>query len=140
MFATRRQRGTMYNVSKLLGIDYGTKRVGVAVSDESGSVAFAKAVLPSDRMLIPTLTELIAKENVVQVVVGESKNKDGHDNAVMKHTRQFVADLERSVTVPVSYEPEFYSSVEARRDSDDKFVDAKAAAIILNSFIERTKK
>lgn len=127
-------------MSKLIGIDYGTKRVGVAVSDESGSVAFAKAVLPSDRTLIPTLTELIKKENVTRVVVGESKDKDGNDNPVMKPARKFVADLERSANVEVFYEPEFYSSVEARRDSTETFVDAKAATIILNSFIERTKK
>ncbi|MES2134700.1 MAG: Holliday junction resolvase RuvX [Patescibacteria group bacterium] len=126
--------------SKLLGIDYGTKRVGVAVSDESGSVAFAKAIFPTDRTLIPTLAELIKTEHVAQIVVGESKDKDGNDNSVMKHTRQFVADLERATAMQIFYEPEFYSSVEARRDTDDKFVDAKAAAIILNSFIERTKK
>ncbi|MES2014659.1 MAG: Holliday junction resolvase RuvX [Patescibacteria group bacterium] len=126
--------------SKLLGIDYGTKRVGVALSDESASVAFAKGVFPSDRSLIPTLAELIKKEGVETVVIGESKDKDGNDNAIMKAVRKFVSELERTIHVRVLYEPEFYSSVEARRDSDDKFVDAKAAAIILNSFIERNQK
>ncbi len=123
-----------------MGIDYGTKRVGVAVSDESGSVAFAKAVFPSDRTLVPTLVELIRSENITEVVVGESKDKDGNDNAVMTPARRFVNDLEQATGMKVVYEPEFYSSVEARRDSDDTFVDAKAAAIILNSFIERSRK
>jgi len=122
-----------------MGIDYGTKRVGIAVSDESGSVAFAKAIFPSDRTLVPALVDLIRKENISTVVVGESRDKDGKENAVMAHTRRFVDDLERAAGVTVAYEPEFYSSVEARRDSDDAFVDAKAAAIILNSFIERNR-
>lgn len=122
-----------------MGIDYGTKRVGVAISDESGSVAFAKGVFPSDRALVPALAEMIQKEHITTVVVGESKDKDGKDNAVMVPARRFAEDLERATGITVAYEPEFYSSVEARRDSADAFVDAKAAAIILNSFIERTR-
>ncbi len=125
---------------KLIGIDYGEKRVGVAVSDDSGSIAFPKATFPNDRTLLPTLIELIRKENASVVVIGESKNSSGQDNAIMGGVRGLVGDLERSVAVIVHYEPEFYTSVEARRDTGNKFVDAEAATIILNSYISRTKK
>lgn len=129
----------MYSVTKLIGLDYGSKRIGVALSDESGSVAFARMTLPNDKMLISTLVDLIKKENASTVVVGESKDKDGNDNAVMVRARSFAKEIERSSGVTVAFEPEFYSSVEARRDSSGNLVDAKAAAIILNSFIERSK-
>lgn len=126
-------------MTKIVGIDYGSKRIGVAVSDESGSVAFAKATLPNDKMLISNLVDLIKAEQAETVVVGESKDKDGNDNVVMKSARLFAEELERRGGVPVRFEPEFYSSVEARRDSGENLVDAKAAAIILNSFIERSR-
>ena len=126
-------------MSKLIGIDYGTKRIGVAVSDDRGSIAFPKATFPNDRTLIPTLIEMIRKENVSTVVVGESKNADGEDNSVMRNVRQFVGDLERGIAVTVVYEPEFYTSLQARRDTEKSLVDAEAATIILNSYIERKK-
>jgi putative holliday junction resolvase len=127
-------------VPKIVGIDYGTKRVGVSVSDDTGSVAFPKTTLLNDRALLPTLTSLIRKENVSVVVIGESKNAAGEENEVMRDARRFAQELENHVAVTVHYEPEFYTSVEARRDTDKKEVDAEAAAILLNSYITRTKK
>ncbi|OGG44352.1 hypothetical protein A2841_01025 [Candidatus Kaiserbacteria bacterium RIFCSPHIGHO2_01_FULL_48_10] len=125
---------------KLIGVDYGTKRVGIAVSDERGVVAFPKATLPNDRALIPTIVDLIRKENAVTVVVGESRNSEGADNPIMENARGFAARLERAAAVTVTFEPEFYTSVEARRNLEKKEVDAEAAALILNSYITRIKK
>jgi putative Holliday junction resolvase len=126
-------------VPKLIGIDYGTKRVGVSVSDETGSVAFPKATYQNDRALIPTLVALIRKENASTVVIGESKDAEGKENAVMESVRKFVHELERSIAVTIAYEPEYYTSLQARRDTEKSIVDAEAATIILNSYIERKK-
>ncbi|MBX9765331.1 Holliday junction resolvase RuvX [Patescibacteria group bacterium] len=126
-------------MAKLVGIDFGTKRVGVAVTDESASVAFPKTTLANDRALIPSLVALIRQENAAEVIVGKSVNWDGGDNAVMDDIRTFVASLENAVAVTVHYEPEFYSSREARREGQTGAVDAQAAAIILNSYIEKKK-
>lgn len=126
-------------MAKIIGIDYGSKRVGVALSDESGSVAFAHSTLQNDNLLIPMLTALMRAEKVNTVVIGESRDKDGIENPIMKSAHAFAEALENVITVAIYFEPEFYTSVEARRDSDEQFVDAKAAAIILNSFIERTR-
>lgn len=126
-------------MAKIIGIDYGSKRVGVALSDESGSVAFAHSTLQNDSSLIPMLTALMRAEKVSTVVIGESRDKDGKENVIMKSAHAFAEVLESAITVVIYFEPEFYTSVEARRDSDEQFIDAKAAAIILNSFIERTR-
>lgn len=124
---------------KYLGIDYGEKRVGVAVSDDAGRVAFAKATLPNDRMLMTTVTDLLA--DGVEVVIGESKAPSGADNPIMVKARAFAAELERAGYV-VHWEPEYYTSVEARRNAAEvgastAFVDAEAAAIILTSYLNR---
>ena len=129
-----------------MGIDYGTKRVGVAVSDESGSIAFPRTTYANDSTLIPMLVTLIRNERAAVVIIGESKDKDGKDNPVMAAARHLGSDLEQAVAVAVHYEPEFYTSVEARRlpaqagGVPSNAVDAQAAAIILNSYIVRTKK
>ena len=74
---------------KLVGIDYGTKRVGVAVSDTEGTIAFPKATFPNDRTLMPELVTLIRKENATTVVVGESMKNDGEENPIMKNVRNY---------------------------------------------------
>jgi len=133
-------------VPKLIGVDYGAKRVGVAISDERGVIAFPKATLPNDRALIPAMVDLIRKENVMTVVVGESRGGGGNENPVMQGARAFAEELEKSAAVAIQFEPEFYTSVEARRLSQEaggtkkKEVDAQAAAIILNSYIARIKE
>lgn len=127
-------------VPKLLGIDYGSKRVGVAVSDDSGSIAFPKTTLANNRALLETLVTLIRNEHVGTVVFGESKNASGADNEIMKDIKRFAGELKNAIQLPVLFEPEFYTSVEARRDIPEGAVDAQAAAILLNSYINRTKK
>ncbi len=125
---------------KYLGLDYGTKRVGLAVSDPGGSFAFPKMTLPNDKMLIGDLKAFIKKEGVEALVVGESRNFAGVDNPVMRDVRWFVAELARDTGLPVYLEPEWYSTAEARMLAGrDGAVDAEAAAIILKSYLDRTK-
>lgn len=120
-----------------MGIDYGEKRVGVAISDERGVIAFPRATLPNDRALLSSVLRMVQDANVAAVVVGDSRNARGEENAIMEKARRFVKDLERESAVRVFFEPEFYTSVEARRDTGKPLVDAEAAAIILNSYITR---
>ena len=127
------------NVPKIIGIDYGSKKVGIAISDEGGSIAFPKATLSNDRLLIPAVVELIQKENVTAVIVGDSKNAEGKDNAIMEGARAFALELQKVSSVAVHFEPEFYSSQEARMLTGKTLVDAEAAAIILNSYLDRKK-
>ncbi len=133
-------------MAKYMGIDYGAKRVGVALSDDSGFMAFPKETITNDRTLLPRLIDLVRQGGVSTIVIGESKDKDGKDNSIMHEARAFAGALEHALAVTVYFEPEYYSSVEARRLSaeagapPDTPVDAKAAAIILNRYLERIKR
>ncbi len=124
-------------MAKIMGIDYGTKRVGVAITDEAERVAFPKAALPNDRTLMRDLVQMIKDEGVTEVVVGESKNSSGGDNEVTKNIRKFMDDLAREAGVTIHTEPEFYSTQEVRTHTGQYLVDAQAAAIILNSFLTK---
>jgi putative Holliday junction resolvase len=122
-----------------LGIDYGSKRVGIALSDERGAIAFPKETLRNDSALVDSIVDLVREKNVSVIVIGESKDKDGKDNPIMAEARKFSLALENALSVDVVFEPEYYSSVEARRGAEDSFVDAKAAAVILNRHLERSR-
>ena len=134
---------------KYLGIDYGTKRIGVATSDDTGSLAFPLTTVAAGREALSDIAELIKKEGVQKIVIGESRNLQGEANPLMEDIEQFKKDLEESTRLPVEYEQEFFSSTQAARQfapdgsrkdhpSQEK-LDASAAAVILQSFLDKMK-
>jgi len=122
---------------KYLGIDYGERKVGVAISDEGARYAFPHRVLKNDHVLIKELTALIQREHISEVVVGDSTDHQGGENPVMKGVRSFVEQLTRHTGVLVHYEPERYTTQEARRGEPGAMLDASAAALILQGFLDR---
>lgn len=121
-----------------LGIDYGTKRVGVAFSDETGKVAFPLAVLQNNEGLLASIKSIVADKKAIKIILGESNNLNGKPNAVMKEVEKFKEDLASAVAVPIIFEPEFWTSVQAERwQGKNEFIDASAAAIILQSYLDR---
>ncbi len=123
---------------RYLGIDYGTKRVGVAVSDESGAMAFPYAILENNKKLVTGVKEICEKENIAHVVVGESLDFKGQPNSVAEDINRFVDDLRGAVNVPISSEREFLSTRQARFFQTEKeHVDDSAAAIILQSYLDK---
>ena len=124
-------------MATLLGIDYGTSRLGLAFADEETGLATPYEIIENNNAVIKKLDRLIEKRSVQTVVVGESKKHSGADNAVMKQIRSFVGALEKKVAVPVVYVPEFFTSAQARRQPEaGHHVDDSAAAIILQTYLE----
>ncbi len=124
---------------KILGIDYGSKRVGLATADTDSGMAFPRSVMNNDKDLLKTVLEIVKKEKISKVVLGESKNLDGTENAIMEGIRKFKGLLEAE-SVEVVLQPEFYSTYGATRiQGDSDMIDASAAAIILQSYIDQLK-
>lgn len=125
---------------RLMGIDYGTKRVGIALSDESGRMAFPHLVLDNDAKLVDKLEEIIDERKVGEIVVGHSLGRDGQANPVHAAVEELIGDLTLRVGLPIHLEPEQYSTQEALREQGRTAqTDASAAAIILNSFITKSR-
>ncbi len=122
---------------KYLGIDYGEKNVGVAVSDDGGNLAFAKVVLKNDKNLLGNILKIYDKEKINEVVLGESFDFSGQPNLIMKDILSFKKKLENN-EIKVNLEPEFLTSAEAERiqGKNDK-IDSSAAALILKSYLEK---
>ncbi len=123
-----------------MGIDYGHKKVGIAFSDESGSMAFPHGVIPNDAKLFSTLVKLIQEKNVGEIVIGHSLDKEGKENKIHASVESLMMDLTLELGIPIHLEPEQYSTQQAIRiQGKTKDTDASAAAIILDSFITRKK-
>lgn len=125
---------------RVMGIDYGTKRVGIALTDESGMMGFPLVVLKNDAGLIKAVTEIVEDKRVGEIVIGKSMAKDGSPNPVMAAIEEFIGDLTLVCGVPIHLEPEHYSTQAALRlQGRNDLTDAAAAAVLLNSYLERTR-
>lgn len=122
---------------RFLGIDYGAKRVGLALSDATGHFAAAYAVWPQDRHLITRVAKLCRLEEVQKIILGESRNFKQGPNPIMRQINKFKRALESASGLPIIFEPEHLTSVEAARAGQDEFLDARAAALILQSYLNR---
>lgn len=123
---------------RYLGVDYGTKRVGIAVSDEGGTLAFPYAILDNNKTLLEKVEDICSRESIETIVVGESVDYKGNPNAVMKEIEQFIVELRARVAVPIVTEREFLTTQQARFFQQEKErVDDSAAAIILQSYLDR---
>jgi putative Holliday junction resolvase len=122
---------------KYLGIDFGEKRVGIAVSDEDGKFAFPREVLVNDSELLKKIVDLCMKNVVEVVVMGESRDYKGQINTIMWKIDGFRKQLE-TMGFQVIFEPEFMTSVQASQiTGENKMLDASAAAIILQSYLNK---
>jgi putative holliday junction resolvase len=125
---------------RLLGIDFGKKRVGIALSDDKGMMAFPKAVLPNDNYLVSEIAAMAKANKVDEIVLGESKDFKMVDNPIMSKMRMFKDELERATGIVVIYEPELLTSHQAAHfQGKTDMIDASAASIILQSYIDRKK-
>ncbi|MEK7642856.1 MAG: Holliday junction resolvase RuvX [Patescibacteria group bacterium] len=126
------------NKSRLLGIDFGTKRVGLALSDEGKTLAFPNSVIAQDEDTLEMITAICARESVELVVLGLPLGFGGQETDMTKHVREFGEQL-KGAGIEFEYEPELLSSKEAWRSGGSNKIDASAAAIVLQSFLDRKK-
>lgn len=123
-----------------MGIDYGTKRVGVALTDEGGSMAFPHIVLDNDSKLLKKLEDIVTEREVGEIVIGRSFNLAGSPNPVQAEIEELIGDLTLRVGVPIHEEAEQLSTQAALRDQGrNAQTDASAAALILESFLAKRR-
>jgi putative Holliday junction resolvase len=121
---------------RIMAIDYGTKRVGIASTDETGHFALPRAVWPNDATLIEKVLELKDEEGDGKIIIGSSINLDGLANPIQAEILKFKSKLEER-GVEVMLQTEIYTTVEARRlQGQTEMTDASAAALILKSYLD----
>lgn len=83
---------------KYLGIDYGTKRIGLAFSDDRGSMAFPKSTLENSQNIINDIINIVETDNIESIVIGKSLDQWGNTNKVQQQINNFINQL--SVALP----------------------------------------
>lgn len=142
---------------KYLGVDFGSKRIGLATSSEDGKIAFPLKILKNDKGFWSELSEVIALEKVEALVVGESVNNNGSHNEIQSEIDTFKNAFSTKFNLPVFFQKEFMTSVFSRgqglgkanikgrntnhkqKNKKEGRVDASAAALILQRFLDKQK-
>lgn len=135
---------------RVLGLDFGSVRIGVAVSDPTGTIAQPLEVIPHRgfRSVVARIRSLIAAHQVDKIVVGLPRRLDGQEQKEAVAVRVFAARLQAAVSVPVEFADERLSTAEAERamiEADASRAqrrsarDAVAAALILQTYLDRTR-
>lgn len=126
----------------LLGIDVGTKRIGLAVADTSVRIAVPYDTITVDGTEVVQITEIIEEENIVTMVVGYPRNQSGEATAQTEVATDFATQFTH-LAVEVVFQDESLTSVMAEdrlkssgRPYTKGDIDAQAAAILLQDYIE----
>ena len=125
---------------RTLGIDFGHKRIGLALSDATGEFALPYGVVENGPEAIIHIGRVCVEHGVGDIVVGDSKDFNGEDNAIMQEIRIFIESLKAASQLQVHTHPEFMTSAQAERlQGKNNMLDASAAAIILSSYLDMKK-
>ena len=132
---------------RILALDHGTKRIGVAVSDELKMLAQPLEFIPAEPFagFLARLKEIVRDKEVDQILIGMPRNMDGSYGEASLKVEAFVGVLRNAVTVPIQTWDERLTTVQAnrmliqggmRRDKRKQKVDQTAAAILLQSYLD----
>ena len=132
---------------RILGLDHGTKRIGVAVSDEMKMIATPLEYIEAEPFadFLERLKEIIRAREVELIVIGLPRNMDGSYGPAGLKVREFVAVLKDAIVTPIRTWDERLTSVQAnrflieadvRRSKRKEKVDQTAAAILLQSYLD----
>lgn len=127
---------------RILGIDYGTKRIGIAVSDESELIARELIVL-SPKEFLKRVGKIIEDQDVKKIVVGLPLNMEGKETEKTKEVNAFVTTIKALLGIPVAtFDERFSSQMASKLPGGRSQVDSLAAQIILQNYLDakRNKK
>lgn len=135
-------------MAKVIGLDYGAARIGVAISDEDLKYAFTFGTVENHGLAgsLDELENICRSEGVSRIVVGLPLNQHGQIGSQASEAKAFGAELGKRLAMPVVYEDERFTSVMANklfRESGRKtretrqLIDQKSAQLILQSYLDR---
>src|ERR1041384_5705441 len=133
---------------RVLAIDHGTKRMGIALSDPSGIIAQPLEYILAEPFtdFLARLKELIREKQVEMILVGMPRNMDGSYGPAAAKVQEFVAVLKETIAIPIKTWDERLTSAQAnrfllqanvRRNARNEKVDKAAAAVLLQTFLNR---
>lgn len=142
---------TIPAAGRIIAIDWGEVRLGLALSDETQTLASPLETLvrrPGKRFPMPRFLELVAEHQPVGIVVGLPLSLEGEETANARTARELAAQVSQRTALPVILEDERLTTVRAHREIREQGgstrgrredVDAHAAAVLLQGYLERRR-
>lgn len=137
-------------MGRILGIDYGKKKVGFAITDELQITTNPLGTIPVHEVW-KFIEKQIKSHQIETIVVGYATHKDGTESESMQYIHPFVRGLKKKYqNIPIVFEDEMYTSVIAKQSliesgakkktrQKKELIDTISAMLILQSYLERTK-
>lgn len=124
---------------RILSIDYGQKNIGLALSDETKTIAYPYKTLDNNERFFDNLKLICEKENAGEIVVGIPVGFSGETEQTKK-VREFVSQLKSKINIPIAEENEVLStSMAQKRMAEGSDIDQQAAVVILEGYLEKIK-
>ncbi|MBT4477965.1 MAG: Holliday junction resolvase RuvX [Flavobacteriales bacterium] len=133
-------------MAKAVGIDYGTKRIGISISDSSQIIATSLCAI-ENKHIFSFLKELLEKEEVDTIVIGEAKNLDTNETDSSKQIYQFVEKLKNQFpkiliktiderfTSKIAFQSIIDSGIKKKKRKNKSLIDKVSATIILQDYL-----
>jgi len=139
------------NEQRLLAIDFGKKRIGVAVSDPLNIFAYALTTISNDTKFWDNIAKIISEYHVVKLIIGYPLKENGDESVSSREVLRFKEELEKKLNLPIVLIDERYSSEIARqriitsvpsrkKRRDKSLLDKNAAAVILEDYMNIKEK
>lgn len=139
---------------KYLGVDYGKKNIGLAISDSEGKVAMPFGIFENNKNFLETFLSIIEQEKIEAVVFGQSLNLEGEENKINQEIKNFAENIKQGgkASLLIFFQDERFTSMQSkwgteknirrpekkpRGISSNKKIDDKAATLILQSFLDK---
>ncbi len=134
-------------MKRLLGIDYGEKRIGLALTDPLMMFAYPHDTIPNDQKIVENLRKVIDEFGVTEIVLGYPLKESGERTRISQRIDEFTNMLKNKFRLPVHLADERYSSsiaqeriisaVSSKKKRRDKgLIDKNAAAVILEDYLK----
>lgn len=136
---------------RILSVDHGEKRIGLALSDATATIAGPLKVIEHSSRIIDAaqVADLAAQNDVVLIVIGQSFDEEGKPNPAGRRAGRFADELKAQTNIPIELWDESFSTQDARaariqlgvsRKDRAGHQDAFAAVVILQSYLESKRK
>lgn len=136
---------------RILAIDFGEKRIGIAITDPLNIFAYPLTTILNDSKFWQNFQKIISEYTVVQILLGYPLKESGDQSTSSKAVIKFKEELEKRVSIPIELVDERYSSEIAKqriiesvgskkKRRDKSLVDKNAAAVILEDYLKTIMK
>jgi putative Holliday junction resolvase len=137
-------------MGRVLGIDFGLKRIGISLSDPTKTLASSLPTIQNDEKAVQKILEIISKNDVEEIVIGYPFNMDGSKSEMCDKIDRFISELKRKISIDIikrderltSYiaQQQILESVKSKKKRQDKsLIDQFSARIILQEYLDEIK-